>query len=137
MHTLAAAAPHVPTLARLGVHDWGSLRALPRGGMARRFGAALLDALDCAYGQRPERYPWLTVPEVFEDPQVKHLNVTTALPTKFGKNMHFITQPVVLSRTPSQVVAPAPGWGEHTDEVLGELGFSASAISGFHARGVV
>ena len=81
--------------------------------------------------------PIYTVPQVFEDPQVKHLNVTTALPTKFGKNMHFITQPVVLSRTPSQVVAPAPGWGEHTDEVLGELGFSASAISGFHARGVV
>ena len=81
--------------------------------------------------------PVYTVPEVFEDPQVKHLNVTTTLPTQFGKDMHFITQPVVLSRTPSKVVAPAPGWGEHTDEVLGDLGFSASAIRDFHARGVV
>jgi crotonobetainyl-CoA:carnitine CoA-transferase CaiB-like acyl-CoA transferase len=81
--------------------------------------------------------PVYTVPEVFEDPQVKHLNVTTTLPTQFGKDMHFITQPVVLSRTPSKVVAPAPGWGEHTDEVLVDLGFSASAISDFHARGVV
>jgi crotonobetainyl-CoA:carnitine CoA-transferase CaiB-like acyl-CoA transferase len=44
---------------------------------------------------------------------------------------------VVLSRTPSKVVAPAPGWGEHTDEVLGELGFSSEAIGDFHARGVV
>ena len=81
--------------------------------------------------------PVYTVPEVFEDPQVKHLNVTATLPTQFGKDMHFITQPVVLSRTPSKVVAPAPGWGEHTDEVLVDLGFSASAISDFHARGVV
>ena len=81
--------------------------------------------------------PVYTVPQVFEDPQVQHLNVTATLPTQFGKDMHFITQPVVLSRTPSQVVAPAPGWGEHTDEVLGELGFSASAIEDFHARGVI
>jgi crotonobetainyl-CoA:carnitine CoA-transferase CaiB-like acyl-CoA transferase len=51
--------------------------------------------------------------------------------------MHFITQPVVLSRTPSKVVAPAPGWGEHTDEVLSDLGFLAADIADFHARGVV
>jgi crotonobetainyl-CoA:carnitine CoA-transferase CaiB-like acyl-CoA transferase len=81
--------------------------------------------------------PVYTVPQVFEDEQVKHLQVTATLPTQFGKDMHFITQPVVLSRTPSKVVAPAPGWGEHTDEVLGDLGFSANDIEGFHARGVV
>ena len=81
--------------------------------------------------------PVYTVPQVFEDPQVQHLNVTATLPTQYGKDMHFITQPVVLSRTPSQVVAPAPGWGEHTDEVLTELGFSDSDISDFRARGVV
>jgi crotonobetainyl-CoA:carnitine CoA-transferase CaiB-like acyl-CoA transferase len=81
--------------------------------------------------------PVYTVPQVFEDEQVKHLNVTATLPTQFGKDMHFITQPVVLSRTPSKVVAPAPGWGEHTDEVLGDLGFSVTDIEDFHARGVV
>lgn len=81
--------------------------------------------------------PVYTVPEVFEDPQVQHLGVTHTLPTQFGKDMHFITQPVVLERTPSQVVAPAPGWGEHTDEVLRELGYDESVIQDFHARGVV
>ena len=84
VHTLAAAAPHLPTLARLGVHDWGSLRALPRGGMARRFGAALLDALDCAYGQRPERYPWLTVPEVFDQTLELAAQVDAAPALLFG-----------------------------------------------------
>ncbi|MDD2880726.1 MAG: DNA polymerase Y family protein [Rhodoferax sp.] len=66
LHALAAAQPHLDTLARLGVTTWGQLRALPRGGVSRRFGAALLDALDQAYGERPDLYPWLTLPEVFE-----------------------------------------------------------------------
>jgi crotonobetainyl-CoA:carnitine CoA-transferase CaiB-like acyl-CoA transferase len=81
--------------------------------------------------------PVYSVPQVFEDPQVKHLGVTETLPTSFGKDMHFITQPVVLSRTPSEVVAPAPGWGEHTDEVLRDLGYDAAAIEDLHAQGVV
>lgn len=81
--------------------------------------------------------PVYTVPQMFEDEQVKHLGVTTSLMTPFGKTMHYITQPVTLERTPSHVVAPAPGWGEHTDEVLGETGFSAEEIRRFHAEGVV
>jgi len=54
LHTLVAAREHLPTLQRLGCHTWGQLRALPRGGLVRRFGAGLVDALDCAYGLRPE-----------------------------------------------------------------------------------
>ncbi len=64
--TLSAAAPHLATLARMGCTTWGQLRALPRAGVARRFGAPLLAALDAAYGERPEAYPWLTLPEVFD-----------------------------------------------------------------------
>ena len=66
LRVLTAARPHLDTLARLGVHTWGQLRALPRGGVTRRFGAPLLDALDQAYGARPDIYPWLVLPEVFE-----------------------------------------------------------------------
>ena len=68
LSALAAARPHVPTLLRLGCRTWGDLRALPRGGLARRFGAPLVDALDRAYGQAPEVYPWITLPEVFDAP---------------------------------------------------------------------
>jgi protein ImuB len=64
--TLTAARDHVDTLARAGCRTWGDLQALPRAGVSRRFGAALLEALDQAMGQRPERYPWLTLPEVFD-----------------------------------------------------------------------
>jgi protein ImuB len=63
---LTAARGHVDTLERTGCRTWGELRALPRGGVSRRFGAELLDALDAAYGERPERYPWLQLPEAFD-----------------------------------------------------------------------
>lgn len=81
--------------------------------------------------------PVYTVPQVFEDEQVKHLGVTASLMTGFGKEMHYITTPVTLDRTPSTVTAPAPGWGEHTDEVLSEAGYSDDEIRQFHADAVV
>ncbi len=81
--------------------------------------------------------PVYSVPQVFEDEQVQHLGVTTSLVTDFGKEMHYINQPVVLERTPAQVVAQAPGWGQHTDEVLTEAGYSARDIEQFHQDGVV
>lgn len=64
--TLTVARPHGDTLARTGCTTWGGLRALPRAGVARRFGAALVDALDVAWGERPDNHPWLTLPEVFD-----------------------------------------------------------------------
>ncbi len=66
LSALLAAQPHLDTLSRLGVFTWGQLRALPRAGVSRRFGAPLLEALDQAYGLRPDLYPWLVLPEVFE-----------------------------------------------------------------------
>ena len=49
--TLSAARQHLDTLERVGCRSWGQLRALPRDGVARRFGAPLLQALDQAYGE--------------------------------------------------------------------------------------
>ncbi len=82
--TLVAARPHLPTLARLGLANWGQLRALPRGGLVRRFGPGLVDALDCAYGQRAEVYPWLTLPDVFDAPLELLSSVESASALLFG-----------------------------------------------------
>jgi formyl-CoA transferase len=43
--------------------------------------------------------------------------------------MTLVGQPVSLSRTPSRLVAPPPGLGEHTGAVLKEFGFSAKQIA--------
>ena len=40
--------------------------SLPRAPMVRRFGAELRRALDIAWGLAPESYPWLTLPERFD-----------------------------------------------------------------------
>jgi protein ImuB len=66
LHVLSEVARHQPTLARLGCQTLGDVRRLPRGGASRRFGSALLQALDCAYGLRPEAFTWLALPEIFE-----------------------------------------------------------------------
>jgi len=81
--------------------------------------------------------PIYSVPELVNDPQVKHLNVITTLPNVYDKDMHYINQPMHLTRTPSKVVSPAPGWCEHTDEVLESLGFNSSEITTLHQQGVV
>ena len=62
---LSATHTHAPTLQRLGCRTLGALRALPRGGVSRRFGAALLEALDRAYGLRPDALEWIALPEAF------------------------------------------------------------------------
>ena len=84
LHTLAAAQPHLPTLERLGCTTWGQLRALPRGGVARRFGAPLLAALDQAYGAAPEAFAWLRLPEVFDAPLELAAQVESAGALLFG-----------------------------------------------------
>jgi protein ImuB len=43
----------------------GHVRALPRGGVSRRFDNELLAAIDQAYGARPEAHTWVELPEKF------------------------------------------------------------------------
>lgn len=66
LHALSATRPHRSTLAQLGCATLGEVRKLPRGGIARRFDRALLEALDRAYGLRPEAHDWITLPPNFE-----------------------------------------------------------------------
>ncbi|MFG6413124.1 Y-family DNA polymerase [Roseateles sp. DC23W] len=63
---LSAAQAHHAMLARLGCRRLGELRRLPRAALAKRFGPALLTALDQAYGDLPEAHDWLTLPERFD-----------------------------------------------------------------------
>ncbi|MES2608590.1 MAG: DNA polymerase Y family protein [Pseudomonadota bacterium] len=66
LHTLTALHPHLSSLARMGCRTWGTLRALPRDGVARRLGAAVLLALDRAYGHIAHNHAWVELPERFE-----------------------------------------------------------------------
>ncbi len=65
LQALSAGAEHAEALSRAGINTLGQLRALPRGGISRRFGAPLLTMLDQAYGLRPEAHAWVALPEDF------------------------------------------------------------------------
>lgn len=78
LEMLAAAWPHLDTLHQMGCTTWGQLASMPRGGITRRFGADMLDALDKAYGRKPESHAWLKVPEVFSISHELQANVENA-----------------------------------------------------------
>jgi protein ImuB len=86
MEFLNAARPHMAVLERVGCRTWGDLQALPRGGLARRFGQPLLIALDQAFGDQPESHSWLVLPEVFEESLELPALVENANALMFGVN---------------------------------------------------
>jgi protein ImuB len=59
------AEPHLSTLERMGIRTVGQLSRLPRGGITRRFGKRLLQALDSAHGRHPDLRVWVTAPHEF------------------------------------------------------------------------
>ncbi len=81
--------------------------------------------------------PVYSMPEVFDDPQVRHLGVAQAVPGDDGSSYRLISQPVTLERTPAGIARPAPGWGEHTQEVLAEIGYGTADVQRMRSEGVV
>jgi len=73
--------------------------------------------------------PIYSIDQVFADAQVEHLGIAQDVPNDEGRHIRLVGQPFTLSRTPSKLVAPPPGLGQHTDAVLKEFGFSARQIA--------
>jgi formyl-CoA transferase len=51
--------------------------------------------------------------------------------------MQVVAQPVKLQRTPSRIARATPERGEHSSEILAELGFSADEISALREQSIV
>jgi formyl-CoA transferase len=81
--------------------------------------------------------PINSIDQTFDDAQVKHLGIAQDVPTDDGRHIRLVGQPFTLSRTPSTMAARPPEFGEQTDEVLAEFGFSADEIADLRQRRVV
>ena len=74
--------------------------------------------------------------EVFEEPQIQHLGmVKEVVSTRLGAQ-RLVGQPVQLERTPSTISRAAPRRGEHTEEVLRELGLGTDDLARMKDAGV-
>jgi formyl-CoA transferase len=75
--------------------------------------------------------------EAMADPQVAHNQMIIDVPHKRLGAFKTIGNPIKMDRTPARVRLEPPDLGEHTDEVLRELGFSAEEITRLRAGGAV
>ena len=76
------------------------------------------------------------VQQLFDEPQIAHLGLVQPVESaRLGPQRH-VGQPVTLARTPSHIARAAPRRGEHTEEVLGELGLAAADIARLKTEGV-
>jgi formyl-CoA transferase len=111
------------------------------------------DALNAAINQRlanQDRAYWIerfnadgvacghinNLQEVFEEPQMEHLHMVQEVVSKHLGKQRLMGPPVQLERTPSRIARAAPHRGEHTEEVLGELGLGAGDIARMKSTGV-
>jgi formyl-CoA transferase len=103
--------------------------------------AALNAALNETFGERTSA-AWITilneagvpcgpiygVDHVFDDPQVQHLEAAAPVAHPTLGTIRLVNQAVKLSRTPSSLATASPERGEHTEELLHELGYGAADI---------
>jgi crotonobetainyl-CoA:carnitine CoA-transferase CaiB-like acyl-CoA transferase len=81
--------------------------------------------------------PINTIQEVFEDPQIKHMGIPKQIShPKMGAS-NLVGSPINLSATPAQFFRPAPLLGEHTEEILGGLGYDQKNLEELRADGVI
>jgi len=77
------------------------------------------------------------VPEVFQDPQVRHRQMAVDLDHPVAGKVTQAGIAVKLSGTPGSIRSFAPALGQNTEEVLGALGYSAARIAELREKRVV
>ena len=75
--------------------------------------------------------------EVVADPQVQARDMVVEMRHPVHGTVTQFGQPIKLSATPGTIRTVAPYSGEHTDQVLGELGVSAADIRSLREKKVV
>src|SRR5499426_2697841 len=73
--------------------------------------------------------PIYSIDQMFGDPQVEHLAIASPIEHPTRGRVAIVNQAVSLSRTPCVLDRPTAALGAHTQEVLGELGYTGTDIA--------
>jgi formyl-CoA transferase/CoA:oxalate CoA-transferase len=76
-----------------------------------------------------------SVPEALESPEARHRQMVVDVETGNAGSLRLLGVPVKLSATPGKIRRPPPGLGEHTEEVLSEIGYDSGTIESLQKRG--
>jgi crotonobetainyl-CoA:carnitine CoA-transferase CaiB-like acyl-CoA transferase len=80
--------------------------------------------------------PVNTFPAMESDPQVRHNQIVASFDHPKVKQFRTIGPPIRFSRSPSSVKRP-PLLGEHSREILKEIGYADGDIDNFSRDGVI
>ncbi len=141
---------HWPDLCRaIGRPEWIDDERFASARGRRKNSAELCGLLDAIFAARPREEwgqmfdrenvwwaPVQSVEEVIEDPQVRDGGGFVDVPDDGGAAT-MVATPVDFADTPWEPRSMPPDLGEHTDEILAELGVSADDIVQYRTRGVV
>jgi crotonobetainyl-CoA:carnitine CoA-transferase CaiB-like acyl-CoA transferase len=82
--------------------------------------------------------PINTIDKTFAEPQVQHIGIARPVQHPSLGEIKVVGQPINLSDFPQpKELKPTPDLGQHTDEVLGGLGYDGKAIAGLKSGGVI
>jgi crotonobetainyl-CoA:carnitine CoA-transferase CaiB-like acyl-CoA transferase len=99
---------------------------------AGRTAAEWLDALGAAGIPSGRIRP---VPEALASPEARHRGMVVELDAGGGAPLRLLGVPVKLSATPGRIRRRPPALGEHTAEVLAEIGYDSGTIESLRTRG--
>lgn len=73
---------------------------------------------------------------VFEEPQIQHLGMVKEVISAHHGLQRLVGQPVQLERTPGTIARAAPKRGEHSEEILKEIGINSEELVSLKAKGI-
>lgn len=81
--------------------------------------------------------PIYNIDQVFADPQVQHLDIAKPMASEQLGTFKVVGSAINLTGVPKDIRSPTAPAGEHTDEVLAAVGYSAKEIEQLRAKGII